>query len=107
MTADLLTEAEKMRRVPGIIFADGPTGRRARIAGTGLEVFEVIASYRGMGQDWERLKKAFHWLSDDQLRAALTYAETFLDEINARAEALESFCIEEIWERYPATRPKR
>ena len=31
----LLTEALKMRRCPGIDFADGPTGRRARIAGTG------------------------------------------------------------------------
>ena len=72
MTADLLTEAEKMRRVPGIIFADGPTGRRARIAGTGLEVFEVIASYRGMGQDWERLKKAFHFLAAADGRCVVT-----------------------------------
>ena len=31
---DLLTEAIKMRRCPGIVFADGVSGRRARIAGT-------------------------------------------------------------------------
>jgi hypothetical protein len=43
MTKDLLMEAVKMRRCPGIIFADGVTGRRARIAGTGLEVWEIIA----------------------------------------------------------------
>jgi len=32
---DLLTEAVKMRRCPGITFADGPAGRRAKIAGSG------------------------------------------------------------------------
>ena len=32
MTAETLTEEEKIRRVPGVIFADGPIGRRARIA---------------------------------------------------------------------------
>ncbi len=35
---ELLEEAVKMRRCPGIVFADGPSGRRARVAGTGLEV---------------------------------------------------------------------
>jgi hypothetical protein len=42
MTTGLLTEAEKMRRVPGIAFADGTSGRVPRIAGTGLEVFKSI-----------------------------------------------------------------
>ena len=41
---DLLGEAIKMRRCPGIVFADGVSGRRARIAGTGLEVWEVIST---------------------------------------------------------------
>jgi len=41
---ELLNEALKMRRCPGILFADGPTGRRARVAGTGLDVWEVIAT---------------------------------------------------------------
>ena len=33
LARDLLMEAIKMRKCPGIAFADGPTGRRARIAG--------------------------------------------------------------------------
>ncbi len=105
MTTDLMAEAEKMRRVPGITFADGPTGRRARIAGTGIEVFEVIFSYRSMGESWDRLRTAFHWLSDDQLLAALTYAQTYPEEINARIKTMESFRIEDVWEKRPATKP--
>lgn len=40
---DLLIEAVKMRKCPGVTFADGPTGRRARIAGTGIDIWEFIA----------------------------------------------------------------
>jgi hypothetical protein len=46
VTKDLLQEAIKMRRCPGIIFAEGTSGRRARVAGTGIEVWEVIATYK-------------------------------------------------------------
>ena len=88
----LLEEVEKQRRVPGIIFADGPTGRRARIAGTGIEVFEVMWSYRANGENRERLAAEYDWLRPDQLDAALAYAEAFPEEIERhlqRAEALE------------------
>ncbi len=37
MTTSLLIEALKMRRVPGIVMVDGPTGRRAVVAGSGLD----------------------------------------------------------------------
>ncbi|HZQ37224.1 MAG TPA: DUF433 domain-containing protein [Dehalococcoidia bacterium] len=88
----LLDEVEKQRRVPGIIFADGPTGRRARIAGTGIEVFEIVWSYRANGQNRERLAAEYDWLRPDQLDAALAYAAAFPGEIEhhlKRAEALE------------------
>ena len=81
VTVDSTTELEKMRRVPGIIFVDGPIGRRARVAGTGLEVFEVIKVYRSVAEDWDRLIAALHWLTDDQLRAAPTYAQTYPEDI--------------------------
>src|SRR5215471_21043321 len=56
---ELLSEALKMRRCPGILFADGATGRRARIAGTGLDVWEVIATYRSLGNKLKRLGAAY------------------------------------------------
>ena len=42
VAGEMLAEAVKMRRVPGIVFADGVHGRVARIAGTGAhEELEV------------------------------------------------------------------
>jgi uncharacterized protein (DUF433 family) len=73
-----------MARVPGIIFADGPCGRRARIAGSGLDVFEVIEGYLSVGRDRRRLETAYHWLTLDQLEAAPAYYEMFPDEIGER-----------------------
>jgi uncharacterized protein (DUF433 family) len=39
-------EGLRMDEHPLIRFADGPSGRRARIVGTGLDVWEVIAVVR-------------------------------------------------------------
>lgn len=80
----LRREVERQRRVPGIVFASGPTGRRARIAGTGIEVFEVIGSYRALGNDREKLARRYDWLASEQLDAALAYAAAYPAEIEAR-----------------------
>lgn len=80
---ELLEEALKMRRCPGIIFSDGVTGRRARVAGTGVEVWEVIYEYQILGEDIETLKKALPHLSERQLVAALNYGRTYPEEIGA------------------------
>ena len=53
---ELLDEAIQMRRCPGIVFADGPAGRRARVAGTGLDVWEIIATYRSVDRKPDRLR---------------------------------------------------
>jgi len=107
MATRLELEAEKMRRVPGIVFADAPCGGRvARVAGTGLEVFELILSYRAVGEDWGRLKECFDWLSDEQLRAAVTYYETYPDEINAELEDNARYTPEYVYTKYPFTRPQ-
>jgi uncharacterized protein (DUF433 family) len=82
----LLDEVEKMRRVPGIVFTDGTLGRVPRIAGTGIEVFEVIQRYEGFDHSWDRLAESFDWLKPEQLRAALAYYEAYPDEVNARLD---------------------
>ena len=43
---EMLEEALKMRRIPGIYLTDTPTGRHAHIAGTGLGVWEIVRVYR-------------------------------------------------------------
>ena len=101
ITKDLLTEAIKIRRCPGIVFVEGVRGRRARVAGTGIEVWEVIATYRSVGDNFKRLKKAYQWLSPDQVRAALVYYSIYPEETDRQIEKNESWDAKKIRERYP------
>ena len=98
---DLLTEAIKMRHCPGILFAEGVTGRRARVAGTGLEVWEIISTFKGLNKDFKRLKKAYHWLTERQLRAAIGYYNAYRDEIDFQIKRNESWSKKELLKRYP------
>jgi uncharacterized protein (DUF433 family) len=102
---EMLEEAVKMRRIPGIVFADEGDYRAVRVAGTGLEVWEVIRTYRDAGESWETLREAYHWLSDYQLRAALAYAEAYPGEIQDRLRQEDELTEEEVWRRYPFMRP--
>lgn len=101
MTTKPLSEAEKLARVPGIVFADGPCGRRARIAGTGLDVFEVIGEYLQMNRSRARLARAFHWLTPGQRDAALAYYAAVPDEIDERLAAEAAITPELVRELFP------
>ena len=70
---ELLEEGLRMRRIPGITFASEGMRREAKIGGTGLGIWEVVAAYKRLGEDWERLRDAYEWLTEFQLRAALAY----------------------------------
>ena len=101
ITKDLLAEAIKMRRCPGIVFTDGVVGRKARVAGTGQDVWEIIATYKSVNIDIERLKKAYHWLTEQQLRSAIGYYNAYRDEIEQQIERNESWTRETISKHYP------
>ena len=107
LVAEMVTEAIKMRRVPGILFADGATGRRARVGGTGIEVFEVIDRYEGVGRDRARLAKLFDWLKPHQLNDAIAYYEAYPDDIRPYllTEEEEIAAIKAFWEKYPQSKP--
>ena len=105
VTKDLLQEAIKMRRCPGILFAEGTSGRRARVAGTGIEVWEVIATYKSVKEDLKKLRKAYHWLSREQLKAALSYYMAYPQEIDQLIEQNERWNEGRVRDRYPFTRP--
>jgi uncharacterized protein (DUF433 family) len=98
---DLLVEAIKMRRCPGIIFADGPAGRRARIAGTGIDVWEFIATFKGLGENYNNLKKTYHWLGDQQIRAALSYYALYPDDIEEKIARNENITQQQVLKRFP------
>ena len=101
LVRDLLVEAVKMRRCPGVVFTDGPAGRRARIAGTGIDVWELVAAFKGMKEDYEQLKAAYHWLSDAQIRSALSYFAIYPEEIEETIDQNESITESKVLERFP------
>ena len=79
-----LEEGTRMRRCPGIIFTDGPSGRRATVAGTGIDVWEVVRCFRACGNDPRALERALPQLSRPQIQAALYYHRLYSDEIDER-----------------------
>jgi uncharacterized protein (DUF433 family) len=105
VTNEFLAESVKLRRCPGILFADGPSGRRARIAGTGIDVWEVIATFRSVGKNLSRLRKSYHWLSEPQIRAAIGYHAAYPDEIDRQITRNEGWTKESLAERHPALAP--
>jgi len=98
---DLLAEAVKMRRCPGIVFVNGVRGKKAKIAGTGLDVWEIIATYKSVNNKFTRLRKAYHWLSGQQLQSAIGYYTAYRDEIDRLIEQNESWNSKTVIHRYP------
>lgn len=66
---------------PLVRFAEGPAGRRARILGTGKDVWEVIAVVRDNGGD---VAEAARYLEMrlGLVQAAVTYYGAYPDEID-------------------------
>lgn len=98
---ELLDEAVKMQRCPGIVFTEGVAGRRARIAGTGIEVWEVVATFKSVNKDFDRLCRAYHWLTEQQLRSAIGYYRVYAEEIDIIIRQNEKLTEEDVQGRYP------
>lgn len=98
---ELLEEALKMHRCPGIVFTEGTSGKRARVAGAGIEVWEVVAAYKSVEEDFKRLKKTYHWLTDQQLKTAIGYYRLYPEEIDAIISENEGLTQKEIQRKYP------
>ena len=106
MTTTLLIEALKMRRVPGIVMVDGPTGRRAVVAGSGLDVWEIIATWQACGHDEAQLAQHYPWLTQPQLRAALAYYQLYPEEIEARLAREQQWTPERVRRELPFAVPR-
>ncbi|HEY7294866.1 MAG TPA: hypothetical protein VH916_07475 [Dehalococcoidia bacterium] len=100
MATETVSEAEKMRLVPGIYFADEPAGRVAKVPGTGLGVWEIMDGLRSVCGDEAALRDGFHWLSDAQINAAFTYARLFPEEIEARLQIEDEITPEYLHEKF-------
>ena len=83
----LVDEGLRAQEHPGIVFKDGPSGRRAALV-AGPDVWEVVAAVRGAGAKDERRAVAAAAeelsLSPTQVRLAVDYYGAYADEIDAQ-----------------------
>jgi hypothetical protein len=105
VASEMLSEAVRMRRFPGIVFVDSPLGRTARLAGTDVDLFRIAATFNRVGGDWDRLSKKYQHLTEEQLRMAMAYAEANRAEVDEQMDADDRRAIESVWTRYPITKP--
>ncbi len=101
VATELLSEAVAMRQCPGIAFMDGATGRRAIVAGTGIDVWEVVDAYEHLNRNFADLRESFSHLTEPQLRAALGYAVRYPDEIRRRVADNEAWTPERLASELP------
>lgn len=99
-------EGTRMDEHPGIIFRDGPTGRRAALAG-GPDVWEVMATIRmGKARGSAAVDAAASALdlSSGQVQAAVRYYSAYPEEIDERVRRNleEADAAEAAWKREQA-----
>jgi uncharacterized protein (DUF433 family) len=82
---EMLETALRMQRFPGVVFVEGPAGRRAHMAGTGLDVWEIARLMQEYKSE-AKLRESFPKLSSMALRVAQAYAKAYPEEINAFVE---------------------
>src|SRR5216683_4698758 len=81
-------EGLRMDEHPLIRFADGPAGRRARLLGTGKDVWEVIAVVRDNGGDAAESARYLE-IPLGLVQAAIAYYGAYTTEIDQQIEANE------------------
>ncbi len=89
LVTSLLDEGLKTRRYPGIIYRDGPTGRRAGLA-AGPDVWEVIGTVRHVeGKGDAKVVAAAEMLSlpERSVRLAVEFYSAFNEEVDDRIRA--------------------
>lgn len=99
----LIDEGLRMEAHPGIVFREGPSGRRAALA-AGADVWEVAGLLRGLrGSVEQRVNEATSQLrlTEAQVRVAYRYYEEFADEIDAELAANDKVADYEftVWEQ--------
>lgn len=97
---ELIEEGLRMRGCPGVYFATEPSGRTAKVSGTGLGVWEVLRDFVH-DEDLERVRRAFPQLSPAQITAALIYYKRYPDEIRRQVDANAALTAEMLERRYP------
>lgn len=98
----LVDEGLRMAEHPGVVFKDGPSGRRASLA-YGPDVWEIIKVIRELDERGEAAVEATAEmlnLPETKVRAAMRYYAAYPAEIDAEIEQAdtESAAAEAAWE---------
>src|ERR1700686_3386571 len=91
LVTSLLDEGLKSRRFPGVVYRNGPAGRRAGLA-RGPDVWEGIRAVRsapGRGEGRLHVVAESSGVALDEVRLAVDFYAAFPDEIDARIAADE------------------
>ena len=101
--AILLSDQEHRDALKAALGAAAPN--KVMIAGTGIEVFEVIGAWKAAKGDWTALRQAFDFLSEGQLQAALHYYREYPAEVDARLAEEDEAHLERFWKEHPWSKP--
>ncbi|MGQ0466968.1 MAG: hypothetical protein ACT4QG_16815 [Sporichthyaceae bacterium] len=85
----LISEGLATLRHPGIVYRDGPSGRRAALA-TGADVWEIASALRHTkGREKERIAQLAEQFGQHpaHIRVALDFAALHREEVDARVAA--------------------
>jgi uncharacterized protein (DUF433 family) len=74
-------EGLRMDEHPLVRFVDGPAGRRARLVGTGKDVWEVIATIRDNDNDLNEAAEYLQ-LAPGLVQAAVAYYGAYTNEVD-------------------------
>jgi len=83
---EMLEESARTRRYRHVVFVGPPGQRRAALAGTGVDVWEVVRDHRALGASVARLARSLEWVPREKLEEALAYAAAHPEEIDERLE---------------------
>lgn len=97
----MVDEGLRMAEHPGVVFKDGPSGRRAALS-LGPDVWEIVKASREMDERGEAAVRAVADLLNltaEQVRAALRYYADHHEEVDAEIALAdeESAGAEEAW----------
>src|SRR5690349_21631962 len=103
MSAPMPRPPSEIHHVEGVLYM--PLDGRACVMDTGLEVWEIIRSWKQEGEDWRALTERYHWLTFDDLNAALTFYRLNPEMVDERIAEEFSVSVEDVWEMYPDSKP--
>lgn len=106
VVTELLEEAARTRQYRHIVFAGPPGRRRAAIAGTGVDVWEVARDFHAGERSRARLIKTYHWIPAEKLDEALAYADAHAEEIGERLDREASWDEAEVRRAMPWSAPR-